>query len=133
MLGLYSEESIPNYQKRNGLTEQLVEKGLHLISKAFGKSGQLTCKELHVALTGTGINALDRTDVQSHIIRKAGLSGTGASTLAHSNGIFLPTIVVGGQVIGTWKVKPEKNVITIRLSPFARLSAWQKTRDRLRR
>jgi hypothetical protein len=37
------------------------------------------------------------------------------------NGIFLPTIVVAGQVVGTWKRKLKKNSIDITLSPFAQL------------
>jgi hypothetical protein len=34
------------------------------------------------------------------------------------NGVFLPTIVVDGQVVGTWKRKLKKNSIDISLSPF---------------
>jgi Winged helix DNA-binding domain len=37
------------------------------------------------------------------------------------NGIFLPTIVVGGRVVGTWKRKLKKSSIDIELRPFAHL------------
>jgi hypothetical protein len=37
------------------------------------------------------------------------------------NGVFLPTIVVGGQVVGTWKRRLKKNSIDISLSPFTHL------------
>lgn len=37
------------------------------------------------------------------------------------NGVFLPTIVVNGQVVGTWKRKLKKDSIDITLSPFTRL------------
>ena len=37
------------------------------------------------------------------------------------NGIFFPTIVVGGRVVGTWKRKLKKNAVDITLSPFAHL------------
>ena len=37
------------------------------------------------------------------------------------NGIFFPTIVVGGRVVGTWKRKLRKNSVDVTLSPFARL------------
>jgi hypothetical protein len=37
------------------------------------------------------------------------------------NGIFLPTIVVGGRIVGTWKRKLKKNSIDITLSPFTHL------------
>ena len=39
------------------------------------------------------------------------------------NGIFLPTIVVEGQVVGTWKRSVGKRSVRIALSPFASLSA----------
>ncbi|MDQ5828115.1 MAG: winged helix DNA-binding domain-containing protein, partial [Chloroflexota bacterium] len=34
------------------------------------------------------------------------------------NGVFLPTIVVGGRVVGTWKRRLKKNSVDITLSPF---------------
>ena len=37
------------------------------------------------------------------------------------NGVFLPTIVVGGRVVGTWKRKLKKDSIDITLSPFTHL------------
>ena len=37
------------------------------------------------------------------------------------NGIFLPTIVVDGRVVGTWKRKLKKNTIEVTLSPFTHL------------
>lgn len=40
-----------------------------------------------------------------------------------NNGVFLPTIVVAGQVAGTWKRKLKKNAIEITLSPFAPLGS----------
>jgi hypothetical protein len=37
------------------------------------------------------------------------------------NGIFLPTIVVAGRVVGTWKRRLKKNSIDITFSPFVQL------------
>ena len=37
------------------------------------------------------------------------------------NGVFQPTILVGGRVVGTWKRRFKKNTIEITLSPFAHL------------
>ena len=34
------------------------------------------------------------------------------------NGVFLPTIVVDGRVVGTWKRKLKKNSIDITMTPF---------------
>ncbi len=41
------------------------------------------------------------------------------------NGVFLPTIVVGGQVVGTWKRKLKKNSIDVTLSPFTQLGSLE--------
>jgi hypothetical protein len=38
-----------------------------------------------------------------------------------SNGVFLPTIVVAGQVVGTWKRRLKKNAVDITLAPFTQL------------
>ena len=38
-----------------------------------------------------------------------------------NNGVFLPTIVVAGQVVGTWKRRLKKHSIDITLSPFTQL------------
>jgi len=35
------------------------------------------------------------------------------------NGVFLPTVVVDGQVVGTWKRLVGKNAVALSLSPFA--------------
>lgn len=40
-----------------------------------------------------------------------------------NNGIFLPTILVGGRVVGTWKRKLSAGSVGITLRPFARLDA----------
>jgi hypothetical protein len=37
------------------------------------------------------------------------------------NGVFQPTILVGGRVVGTWKRRFKKNTVAITLSPFAHL------------
>ena len=39
------------------------------------------------------------------------------------NGVFLPIIVVGGRVVGTWKRKLRKSSIDLTLSPFTDLGA----------
>ena len=39
------------------------------------------------------------------------------------NGVFLPTIIVGGRVVGSWKRKLKKNSIDVTLTPFTHLGA----------
>jgi hypothetical protein len=47
--------------------------------------------------------------------------GDAPKVVPGKNGVFLPTIVVGGRVVGTWKRRLNKNSIDITLSPFTRL------------
>ncbi len=42
-----------------------------------------------------------------------------------SNGVFLPIIVVDGQVVGTWKRELNKASAEIRLSPFGHSGEWE--------
>jgi hypothetical protein len=44
-------------------------------------------------------------------------------TFAHPNGIFLPTIVIDGQIVGTWKCKNEKGRSVLTISPYLRLES----------
>ncbi|HET7273937.1 MAG TPA: winged helix DNA-binding domain-containing protein [Longimicrobiaceae bacterium] len=44
------------------------------------------------------------------------------------NGMFLSTIILGGQVVGTWKRTVRKGRVEIALSPFKRLSREDKAR-----
>jgi len=37
------------------------------------------------------------------------------------NGIFLPTVVVAGQVVGTWKRTVKRNAVEIAVTPFSRI------------
>ena len=52
---------------------------------------------------------------------------SGKIAFAHSNGVFLPTIISDGKVIGTWKRSNSKNGIIIKTNPFVRLSNKQKS------
>ena len=45
--------------------------------------------------------------------------------VAHSNGIFLPTVVVDGTVAGVWKRVIAKKGIRVALTPFRKLNAGQ--------
>ncbi len=40
--------------------------------------------------------------------------------IAHSNGVFLPVIVSGGRVVGTWKRQSKGKLIKILIQPFGR-------------
>jgi hypothetical protein len=37
-----------------------------------------------------------------------------------NNGVFMPTLVLDGQVVGTWKRAPRKKALALTLAPFAR-------------
>jgi hypothetical protein len=54
--------------------------------------------------------------------RSAVLAAEHASKIVPgNNGIFFPTMVIAGQVIGTWKRRRKKNALEILLHPFIRL------------
>jgi hypothetical protein len=53
--------------------------------------------------------------------RSAVLHSTYAKQANSGNGVFYPTIVVDGQVVGTWKRTLKKDTLAISLSPFAKL------------
>lgn len=48
-----------------------------------------------------------------------------------NNGVFRPTVVVGGQIAGTWKRVVKKGVIEVEATPFTRFSA--STRSQIER
>ena len=57
--------------------------------------------------------------------RDAGERIRNADVVVHSNGIFLPTLVVNGTVAGVWKRTRAKVGLVITLSPFRKLNASQ--------
>ncbi len=75
MLSLYPDEPIPNYQRKNGLTDQILERGLEIIRSAFKDNEQLTYKEIGSILAKSGIKELKMMEVQRHITRRAGRKG----------------------------------------------------------
>lgn len=54
--------------------------------------------------------------------RSAVLNPMHAKQVNTGNGIFFPTIVIDGQIVGTWKRTLKKSAVTITPSPFARLN-----------
>jgi hypothetical protein len=47
---------------------------------------------------------------------------SGKLVFVHSNGIFLPTIVADGEVVGTWKRTNEKEKVYLTMLPFMKLT-----------
>lgn len=41
------------------------------------------------------------------------------------NGIFLPTLVINGQVVGTWKRKKKKNMVELKVDPFLEVESMK--------
>ena len=78
----------------------------------------------HAAGDGSGVHLLPGFDeyLLGYKDRGAVLAAEHASRIVPGgNGVFLPTIVIGGQVVGTWRRKLKKNSVGITLKPFARL------------
>jgi len=70
------------------------------------------------------ISYRDRSAILSNPKVKENLK-SGKTWFAHSNGVFLPTIVIDGEVVGTWKRKPDKKRIAIELIPFVKFTKGQ--------
>ena len=47
------------------------------------------------------------------------------SIVPGNNGVFLPTLVVAGLVLGTWKRTQKKNTLAILLKPFRSFDALE--------
>lgn len=47
---------------------------------------------------------------------------SGKIVFTHRNGIFLPVVVVDGEVAGTWKRKNERSKVVLEIRPFAKLN-----------
>ncbi|MDQ3864093.1 MAG: winged helix DNA-binding domain-containing protein [Actinomycetota bacterium] len=74
------------------------------------------------ARDGSGVHLLPAFDeyLLGYKDRGAALTAEDAlRVIPGKNGIFLPTIVVEGVVVGTWKRKLKKSTVDITLSPFA--------------
>ena len=50
---------------------------------------------------------------------------SGRMNFVHSNGVFLPTIVADGQVVGTWKRRNGKEEVILEMRPFLKLNKEQ--------
>ena len=76
----------------------------------------------HTARNGSGVHLLPAFDeyLLGYKDRGAALTAEDAlKVIPGKNGIFLPTIVVDGMVVGTWKRKLKKTSVDITLKPFA--------------
>ena len=75
MLGLYREKTIPNYQKKNGLTDEILKHGERIILKAFDGKSRLSSKEIYSKMSDSNNAVLKKREVQMHILRRAGRDG----------------------------------------------------------
>jgi hypothetical protein len=109
-------------EARSGLEEAMPE----LISENIDGKTYWTTSDVpgHVAYDRSGVDLLPAFDeyLIGYKDRAAALTVEDAhKVVPGKNGIFLPTIVVSGRVVGTWKRKLKKNSIDITLSPFTHL------------
>jgi hypothetical protein len=78
----------------------------------------------HTARDGSSVHLLPAFDeyLLGYKDRSAVLAVDDAlKVVPGKNGVFFPTIVVGGRVVGTWRRKFKKNSVDITLNPFAHL------------
>ena len=109
-------------EARSGLAATMPEL---VVEKFDGKEYWMTSDAPgHMAYHESGVHLLPAFDeyLIGYKDRAAVLTVEDAQRVVPGkNGIFLPTIVVGGRVVGTWKRKLKKNSIDITLSPFTHL------------
>jgi hypothetical protein len=82
----------------------------------------------HTAYDGASVHLLPAFDeyLLGYRDRTAVLTREDASKIVPGgNGVFRPTIVVGGRVVGTWRRRLKKNVIDLTLDPFAPPVDWE--------
>jgi winged helix DNA-binding protein len=107
---------------RSGLEEAMPE----LISEKIDGKEYWTTSDApgHMAYDESGVDLLPAFDeyLLGYKDRTSVLTVEDAPRVVPGkNGIFLPTIVVGGRVVGTWKSRLKKNSIDITLRPFTHL------------
>ncbi len=116
-----------------GLTIADARLGLEGAKPEFVKD-QFNGKEYWTARDARGQSAYDASRVHllpgfdEHLLgykdRSAVLAAEHASRIVPgNNGMFLPTIVVAAQVMGTWKRRLKKNALEVVLDPFTQLDA----------
>ena len=82
----------------------------------------------HTAYDEAGVHLLPAFDeyLLGYRDRTAALAREDASKIVPGgNGVFRPTIVVGGRVVATWKRRLRKNAIDLTLDPFAPPVDWE--------
>jgi hypothetical protein len=108
-------------QGLEGAKSQLVKDQIH--GKEYWMTGDATERRAYDAsrvylLPGFDEHLLGYKD------RSAVLAAEHAAKIVPgNNGMFLPTMVVAGQVVGTWKRRLKKNALEILLHPFTHLGA----------
>ncbi len=85
-------------------------------------------REGPAARTASGAHLLPAFDefVLGYTDRTAVLDARYSPRVMSKNGIFYPTLMVDGEVLGTWKRTLKKDTVTVTLSPFAPLKPAQR-------
>ncbi|MGB3634226.1 MAG: winged helix DNA-binding domain-containing protein, partial [Rubrobacteraceae bacterium] len=121
--------TVHDFARWAGLTVTEARSGVEaagLVSEELVGTEYWTTKDApgHATYGGSSVHLLPGFDeyLIGYKDRSAVLAEEHASKIVPGkNGVFMPTIVVGGQVIGTWKRKLKKNSMDITLSPFTQL------------
>ena len=120
-----------------GLTVADAKQGLEGAKSELVKD-QVNGKECWMAGDARGQSVYDPSRVyllpgfDEHLLgykdRSAVLAAEHASKVVPgNNGIFFPTMVVAGQVIGTWKRRRKRNALEVVLDPFTQLDASEES------
>jgi hypothetical protein len=109
----------------SAISEETVEGKAYYMSRRISKPDNRESVHLLPAFDEYLVSYADREAMLGNPQMQRALNGmlkTGKVSIIHSNGIFVPVIVVDGEVVGTWGRKIVKGKMVITLKQYVKLS-----------
>lgn len=110
------------------LKEEVINGKLYYLPKRIPKSNNTQSVHLLPAFDEYLVGYTDREAILGNPQMQRALNGkinAGKVSIIHSNGIFLPVIVVDGEVVGTWSRKIIKDKVTLTLKQYVKLDNFE--------
>ena len=123
--GLKVSDARIGIEAATGLTEEKIENNTYYFPKRMPKMEDSKRVFMLPAFDEYLISYTNRSAILSNKSTKGTIKNS-KYVFAHSNGIFLPTIIVNGEVVGTWGRKSTKGKVVITVKLFAKLDREQK-------
>ena len=106
------------------IREETIDGKTYYMSKKISKPDNEQSVHLLPAFDEYLVSYADREAMLGNPQMKRALNGTPKTrkvSIIHSNGIFVPVIVVDGEVVGAWSRKIVKNKLVITLKPYVKI------------